>query len=415
MKAIRLLQLGDIHYPDHRQESTIDAKDGAFPQGLQDLTQLNPLQAVMRRVSQTEADFVLLCGDITTRGDIQQYDDCLTYLFQNLDLAGRGADAIHVVPGNHDVDRSKVDPAGQDLYGKFASFAQLWENRGLPILTVKAPRETTLNKNAVTTTVISLNSSLGCGEQYFPLEVREEMRALLKEYESKSSPESGFAVAGQSLDTPLIKNPDIEEACEIIRFLDQATIPVVVAHHNLLPQATPRIALYTELLNGGLVRSRLSTLGRALVYCHGHIHENPIEIVQDPRSEKSKLISVAAPELARGFNLLTLEFSSKGIPLGCVVDCYRFNKTNASLDTESFRIPLQSAANRLKHLPQKLEAVLKRIPQQGIRFTELNNAAGKMPTKNLQELLLEAEWLGFLRIDDRDEAPQYWQIRSYSS
>lgn len=413
MKAIQLLQLGDVHYPEYRKESMIDAKDRAFPQGLQELTQLNPLQAVMRRIGKLEADFILLCGDITTRGDVGQYDDGLAYLFQNLDLNKRDPDSLHAVPGNHDVERAKVDPTGADLYAKFGSFASLWASRGLPILTVDGPRKTTFSRGPVHATVISLNSALGCGEQYYPSEIRNEMRELLRHYEAQTTLDRSFAISGQSLDTPLICQPDIEAACEMIRAQDAASIAVVLAHHNLLPQATPRIALYSELLNGGLVRSRLSSLGKAVIYCHGHIHENPIEIIQDPRSAKSRLICVAAPALARGFNRLTLEYSAERVPLGCTIECFRLNETDASLHPETFRIPLQSASDRLKYRTSKLEAMLSFVPAKGgIRSGELSSSLGKTSTKALGELLREAEWLGFLRIDDRDDKPEYWQIVS---
>jgi hypothetical protein len=419
MKALRLLQLGDIHYPDSRlEEGSIDLKDSAFPTSLRNLTQLKPLQAIMRRLGQLKFDCILLCGDITTRGDVQQYDACLSYLFENLSLSNRDANQIHVVPGNHDVDRSKVDKNGHDLYEKFSSFSQLWEKRDLPILTVKGPRITSLESDSIAhATVISLNSSLGCGEHYYPEGIRSEMESMLSRYAVRVDPKEAFAIAGQDLDTPAIDIHDIDSVCDAVQNLNPKIVPVVLAHHNLLPQALPRIAIYTELINGGLIRSRLCFLGKTLLYCHGHIHQHPIEIIQDPRNERSKLVCIAAPELARGFNLLTLEFSSKGVPLGCVVECFSLNATDASVPSESFRVPLQDPLSRGKHAHPKLSNVLALIPIGGTRFAPLAQSIKKaeirLNNQKLEELLVEAEWLGFLSIDDRRQDRDYWQIRSY--
>ncbi len=36
-----------------------------------------------------------------------------------------------------------------------------------------------------------------------------------------------------------------------------------------------RIAPYTEVVNGGNVRRRLTNCGKPVVYLHGHIHDDP--------------------------------------------------------------------------------------------------------------------------------------------
>ena len=59
-------------------------------------------------------------------------------------------------------------------------------------------------------------------------------------------------------------------------------LSVIVAHHNLLPQRLPRLAPYTELVNGGALRASLGELGKPVLYLHGHIHEDPIEILRSP-------------------------------------------------------------------------------------------------------------------------------------
>jgi predicted phosphodiesterase len=105
VKSIRLLQIGDIHYPDAVREVYADIKDKGFPAGLTSLTHTNPLQAVVRRLVDQKVDGILICGDLTSKGNIPEYQKCVQYLVDN--LAPTSADRLHTVPGNHDVERSR--------------------------------------------------------------------------------------------------------------------------------------------------------------------------------------------------------------------------------------------------------------------------------------------------------------------
>lgn len=86
-----------------------------------------------------------------------------------------------------------------------------------------------------------------------------------------------------------------------------------MAHHNLLPQRIPRILAYGEMLNAGFLRQMLHASRRNVIYLHGHIHEDPIEVISVPGSEiasrdERKIVSIAAPALKDGFNEITLFF-----------------------------------------------------------------------------------------------------------
>ncbi len=117
-------------------------------------------------------------------------------------------------------------------------------------------------------------------------------------------------------------------------------ISIVLSHHNLLPQAIPRVALYAELLNAGVARSRLLGLHKTILYCHGHIHDDPIEVLTDPQNPGSQVILISAPTLSRGFNTITTEFGRKGFPLGCIITAHRLRKRDGSVERRSVRVPL---------------------------------------------------------------------------
>src|ERR1700728_437162 len=143
MVRTRLLHIGDIHYPEALAERLTDIKDKSFPAHVVESSALRPLELVVRSLlSEIESgcDGILFSGDLTCRGDISGYKDCLQYLSPV--IASMAADRIHAVPGNHDVDRAAIDVAGVDLVAKFESFRLAWEALGLPVLAVDGVRMT---------------------------------------------------------------------------------------------------------------------------------------------------------------------------------------------------------------------------------------------------------------------------------
>lgn len=120
---------------------------------------------------------------------------------------------------------------------------------------------------------------------------------------------------GKQLDTPAFVEDHLSRLQRQVSTLSNNLIPIVMAHHNILAQATPRVSAYAEVLNGGLVRSRLSNLGTPAIYCHGHIHDDPVETVEAASVAHGKLVLVSAPALWKSFNMLGIEFGFQGIPI----------------------------------------------------------------------------------------------------
>lgn len=422
MNTLRIIQIGDVHWPDTAAQQLADIKDQGFPQNVLERVTQNALQAVVREIMAQMEDkchAILLCGDLTSRGDASGYKACASYLVKALGLSTWKVRKLHAVPGNHDVDRARIDPAGEHLFDKFASCKETWEALNLPILAVESFRRADVsNGKRCRAAVFSLNSSVGCGERrHLPSQIRTELEALLKGYSSTASPKAAFALLGETLDTPAFLHDDVEGVCREIRGLNATALPVVVAHHNILPQPLLRVELYTELLNAGVIRSRLSRLQRPLLYCHGHIHDDPLEIVHEPQYAGSRIVCVSAPELVQGFNLLQVEFGSKGFPLGCRVFTFRLDHHNGEVRPLETRVPLclpdQRGIGRLAN--ERVPRLLSILPNSDMRLGDLHERVLQqgvaLTMDQLADLLAEAEWLGAVQITNREESPEHRSVR----
>ena len=76
---------------------------------------------------------LLICGDLTTKGDLDGYGSCVEYLDKAMEVGNTAkwnGDSLHVVPGNHDVKRELCDPDGVDLFGKFDPLVTSWDKCG---------------------------------------------------------------------------------------------------------------------------------------------------------------------------------------------------------------------------------------------------------------------------------------------
>jgi 3',5'-cyclic AMP phosphodiesterase CpdA len=421
LKAIHFLHIGDIHYPDAKEEVLADDKDPAFPDLVKRAIRMQPLTCVARKVAyllerpHSKANGLFFTGDLTTRGDVSGYRDCLDYLNRLLNFRRWKQEEVHVVPGNHDVDRSAIDATGSNYLAKFAKFDEAWRAYGLPVLTLEM-RESMIRlvrRSSGGAKVFSLNSSVGCGEKrHLPECIATELYELLDKYRATVDEKKAFELIGETLDTPAFDQNQLDKICQEVESLRQNCIPILVTHHNLLPQALPRVAMYTELLNAGTMRSRLSKLQRPILYCHGHIHDYPLEVLVSPEYPGSKVISISAPTLSRGFNWITIEYGANSMPLGCVVESFRLSERDCEVRPFTFRIPFHSPGDNVPRFPvtRDLRRVFATLPDGEIRAVDLAEKCG-MEIEALVNHLLEGEWLGALELSDRDQEPTYWTVR----
>lgn len=430
MKYIQILLVGDIHYPDASYD--LDHKDHGISSTFAQKIATNPLRPVLNKLQQQAkgSDAILFCGDFTTMGCKDGYEKCVNWLERALGLHSNkhwATDQVHVVLGNHDVDRKLCDPTSVDHLAKFGPYLAAWRLHGLEqVVTTSGVRTTRIERGKAIAQVFSMNSCTGCGEfRHLPEKIqagiRSHLEPLLADPASRTALASELRYLWESLDSPAFVGEDIESLIEGIDALPKNIVPVVLAHHNLLPQKTLRIAPYTELLNSGEMRSQLSSLPVPVVYLHGHIHDDPIEIIRRPESDAAPLICISAPEFRKGFLAIRFAYTSNGIPLGVEVLQYKLSHGSTRCnDVSTARLPFWNALHfeqRCSPTSQSVFALLKGRGMRVLQFNEIKHQAVSLSLsdKRLADALEEMEWIGLARISNRDESLEHWKIEGVTS
>jgi hypothetical protein len=426
MKVLRLLQIGDIHYPQAVGSLISDHKNGGISSEFVAKISPHPLQMVCRKLatlaSAGDIRGVLLCGDLTSFGCIASYKKCAEFMSDVLGLTNPGQwqeNQIHLVPGNHDVDWALCDTSGADIWGKFRPLCKIWSDIGLPILPVPDVRQARIEHDGAAAEVFSVNSCLGCGEKrYLPEPIRDELYALIRRHTKSGDSESDWRIRlriSEQLDTPAFSQEHLEQLVSAIDSLEGNILPVVLSHHNVLPQAIPRVALYTEILNSGLARTSLAGCKRPVLYLHGHVHDDPAEIIQLAERNLGPLISISAPELIGGFNLLEIHFGTRGSPIGCRSIPYRIERgVLKPLAERSIQIRRSDQFEALGD--QRIAEVMAHVPRGWEYFVPIQNAINmgrehKMQKQTVGDVLREAEWFGLVEIQHRNDTHEMWQVK----
>jgi len=415
---IRLLQLGDIHMGMPR-DPAIDIKDRKYPAPVASLTTMDPLISAARfavnLLRTNPVDAILLVGDLAHQGNAKEYQKCVDYLVQLiLDEWHKASKPVLCVPGNHDIDRTVIplDVTVGQIWDKFVPLEAAWKKYGMPILATSEVKSFTVKKSEALAEITALNSCLGCGEyRGLPADLREAAHELVKK--AVSADDKWKAI--EQIDSPAFAGEHIEAAQRQID--GNHKVNVVLAHHNLLPQSTPRVALYAELINGGQVRAMLAQAKSPTLYCHGHIHDDPIEIVSVPNIGAAPMVSISAPILDHGFNVLELTYTNTGLPLGVIVQKFKIGRSHtfSARPHEEIRIPFRSSAEYFPNYQPPRSSMVEIIRRDdGSRFPalldELNKSFSHLKEEDLAAMLLEAEWYGIVRIVDREGHPDSWQI-----
>ena len=424
--TVRILQLGDVHYPEAKaQGAAIDIKDPTFSPSVANSLSLQPFQAVSRSlrklIEQSGIDALVLMGDLTSKGSQSGYEECVDFLSKSLfslfpEVNWPGT--IMLLAGNHDVDRKNYSVA--DLTSKFDPLNEILGRYRLPKLPVDAISTIRLDQTAGLGAVIyGMNSCIGCAEKrYLPTVLREEIfKAISAKITDVSANKDQYdrlmLDICEQLDTPAIESARVTELTEGVTELRQSFIPIVAAHHNLMPQVTPRVAMYTELVNSGQVRKSLLELNRTILYLHGHVHEDPIEIIHDPRFPQSQVISVSAPEMSAGFNIIDVVFHRSGAPLGCRITPYRVRPTGQVLAMDAVRIPfsIRGPTAALSAMAHQVFSALS-----GVEVMFHADLKGRVGTstdaaETFEDALEELTWKQLIAVDNGTQDHSAWRVR----
>ena len=266
-------------------------------------------------------------GDMTDFGRIEGYKAGLNYVANALQIgAGRSNGSIFagIVPGNHDIDRQLAKLPS--MTAKFAPLNAALHAAGFNPIPVERSHVRDFGRAGAPCTVIMMNSCWGCGaSEYIPQEFRSGVGSAIETAIAAGDAKVLSAYYDRQFDTPAFSNESVEHLVEQTGSLSKEQQLLVVAHHNLLPQRLTRLAPYTELVNSGAVRASLMEADRPILYLHGHIHTDPIEVLSVPGGDV--LVCVSAPAAEAGFNLIEIVFTRTGSPLASHVLPWTFDQS----------------------------------------------------------------------------------------
>jgi hypothetical protein len=412
LNVFRIIQIGDVHYSDRSNfDLPVDSKDPAFPLSVTESIGTPPLQAIFRNLAHILSvgppDLVAFMGDFTTKGEATVLDGCLAYLRGLFPTAWtHSAPSCQLIIGNHDIDRSK-DPESDK---RFEDVNKAVTAAGFRAASITTPDEITFRKGHAEMRVYGLNSCRGCGQVRLlgPLLAKKAGPAIARLLSGGGDPDA-LDELYESIDTPSIDDSTLQELSQAVSAMDQNSLPIICAHHNLLPQETPRIAPYSELINAGSVRAALLNLGRPAIYLHGHLHEDPIEVVRAPAHPRAAIISISAPLMRDGYNEIEIAYSRDGIPLGCRVTPHR-RKGGQIVRDPPYTIPVWTIAEGMKLASAESREVMRALePDRFIARSDLLKT-GTWTEEILDSALEELHWLGIVDIPNAARPSFHWRV-----
>ncbi len=435
---ISFLQLGDVHYPDLLKASPLaDHKDPGLSSATVGAVSSSRIADITRgiiRILGEEKNLVavVLTGDLTTRGNVPGYKDCLAFLHGALQLA----DTVYwkdrrllAVPGNHDINRAAIIN-GPPMSEKFEPLLKNWEEicGSNEFLTVNAPKPTDLPTvlpgfPAPSIRFLPLNTCYLCGEhRAFPEQIRDKVIQLLDALKATVPADEFEKMMSEQIDCPAVSREHVIALEKHIREGDMDSVSVVIGHHPLFAQPMTRIDGYNEMLNAGYVRETILETRKNVIYLHGHIHQDPLLIVNSPLKGSHRIIHVSAPALEDGFNLIKIFFSDEtNQPLGLEMIQYRFGDHFGLVKHAPIKLRLIDQASLWNEIDQPwIKYVLDKLfsPKFVLRFSDLLRAVPAPlkrgielidQTEFIKDALVILELLEIIDITNRDGSVKTWQ------
>jgi hypothetical protein len=431
---ITFLQIGDVHYPEWKNDSTpLDVKVSTFSPTIVSNLTTRPLTSVltgMRDVCRDEhIDAVLAMGDFTSTGKVQFIRDAVIVLegIINDSFADRRV-PIFGVPGNHDVSREDAIEFGD--VGKFAPLQDAFKHVGWRPPPVQTYVRYNIPGKHSKLPLVLMNSSIGSwSKALFPAGLRDTLFGSNEDADpiilsdSKpfgdglpaASPKNILTQVYEQIDTPYFRAVDLDEIAQDIGRNQETT--VVVSHHNILPQYLPRISYFGEVLNAGYARRVFLNAKANILYLHGHIHDDPVEIVRLASDRGPQIISIAAPEVWKGFNKITL-FYENHRPFLIRLTRYRVDGAGRlALADSPHLFPLMSSPAELlkRDVYRFWNYLTKELPRQDgevFNWEELVEHGGKVgiPDADLEPIVMALFCSGLVQIHNFGDSVATWRV-----
>ncbi|WP_158284933.1 metallophosphoesterase family protein [Hoeflea marina] len=378
------MQIGDIHYPKYKDQADVDNKLDTGSMVLAGVG-VNRIASVMKYIKNlaqsVHIDFAAFVGDFTDAGNELEFTNSLEYFstaFKSMCIPAYG------VPGNHDLEWPQILNQARDKFSAFrkiaASFSGSIELSFENYVSYQCPAS-----GAGEMALYALNSCLGCSDIWKMSRIYQvDIESHLKSLDSQD--------LYSRFDAPYIDQDSITSVCQEIRSNPNVT-PIILAHHNLLPQRMPRIAIFPEMLNAGYVRNELKQIGRPIVYLHGHIHDSLVEsLLADDQDGQISIVAISAPLLRDGFNHVQLFTSEDNVPLGVQIDEYRFETVGITRPKRR-KIRFYGADKREQLIDDKGREIISLVKSQArSRFSDLTDQFSVLQ-------ILELEFTGHLMIE----------------
>ncbi len=431
-EVLRILQIGDIHQPEWPLEREgRDVKTALqsqlFADGLGWYRIERILAALLHHAD--SADAIVFVGDYTTKGDALGLETCIAH-FAALLRPELGSDRdipIIAVPGNHDVNKDFATDVG--ISSKFRTLQGLVRYRKWQALPVETLISTDLERNGMAAgRIFSVNTCMGSWELAAFGESTLQTLTLLRQMTEtgrvpKVSNNSFVNETGDvenlqydNYDAPFVLQNVLSAMSQALSQAPPSCALIAVGHHNLLQQEVPRYAPYAELLNSGALRKTLQACDRSTIYLHGHIHDGPIEIISDAENPNRQIVSVSAPALTHGFNLLEVHVTEDGPPLGVNVRRFRLKPNGNVMEELPVTIPLFSLTHKQRVLKREAEVIAVVEDEQRIRFVKLIDLpkirALGLPEKDLGALVISLYWRKLLHIDYISSPSSEWMLKA---
>ncbi|RFZ83853.1 metallophosphoesterase [Shinella sp. WSJ-2] len=426
MKRLRILQVGDIHFP--WSENVAPRADfGTSPDNISVVSSslktpgvaLNKLAASIRNICDPKPDLVVFVGDFTVKGDPDNLDKavkyCLNGLLKPIFSQEEISERVLFVPGNHDVTRPVE--GSTDPYEKFETYRLAMENNGITNHSTRNFGRVTVPVSGSTVSALGINTCLGCGEfRALPSKLRTAISEAINGYHIPATAPKlieDVSEIAEQLDMPLLDRKDID-GLDVELTGIHGKSPIIVGHHNLLPQKETRVLPYGELINSGVLREVLATKDYPVLYLHGHIHSDPIELIRDPLHHDGGILSISAPMITDGVNIVDLYLDADLEPIGVDIIPWRFSPTLQLVRNRSLRISMAHGENRLASLPEEARRIFRYLVHAGDaahrHLSQLSDELGldiDLIARNCEAL----SWAGLVHVANAHKSPPKWDIR----
>ncbi|MBX8691685.1 hypothetical protein GO011_30025 [Mycobacterium sp. 20091114027_K0903767] len=442
MHRISVLQLGDVHYDEFSSAKlNVDDKDSRAPvhvvENIARPVSLVVGEHIKERLRRGDRPLIAICGDFTSRGARAPFERAIAYFEGILNADTKTApteDELHLVPGNHDVDWKSSMPYIDLSTDRLHPIADVVTSSALTAPLTLGSRHTTVYRGRARLSFSSVNScrATGAYRQAPELAVddpvveaihaetgmeREQIRQAIQQWGVKTE-----SARHEALDIPLIESSDLQAIAGAIDSAEDHTLHVILAHHGFLPQVTARINPYSEMVNGGDVRRMLLNFAKPILYLHGHVHEDHVEILssggpQHRGLRESPVIVIAAPKLEHGYNEIVAEFGSLGKPLGITIKRYRISGGIMHTERDE-RISLCGRTvtdHRFKYILQRLHEFALATGDQILRWAhddDAPDATRRLADDEIEECIETLCWQNVIDSSSARSTP--FENREYS-